>query len=283
MSKLFVPLCAISLFAQDARQIVEESQKRGRSDSQHYEGLLKVTDGRGRASEKRWTYDRIGSYGTSKSVLRFSAPAEVKGVALLIVNHPDRASDQWMYIPEIGRERRVAFQDRSKRFFGTDFTFEDLEERDVNQYEYKLLSDETIEGADCWKIESRPRSSKPSQYSHSYVWVRKDNYTLARIESYQGGKAIRQIQYSEIRPVQGVWTAHKLEMFDVGRNSRTTMTMDKLKLNVLLKEGTSRSRQFAGHYEALARLSAAAGAEPGFHAERNAGIQRLRLSSGRGQ
>jgi hypothetical protein len=225
----------LSVAAQDARSIIVESQNRGRSQSQHYEGNLKVI-GSGKITEKRWTYDRIGSYGESKSVLRFTEPPEVRGVALLIVNHPERTSDQWMYIPEHGRERRVALQDRSVRFFGTDFTFEDLEERDADQYDYKLIGEDPIEGVLCWKIESRPKKSKSSQYTHSYVWVRKEDYTPARIENYKDGKPIRHVQYSEIRKVQGIWTPHKLEMFDVGRNSRTVLIMDKLQHNVPLKE-----------------------------------------------
>ena len=76
----------------------------------------------------------LGSYGDSKAIIRFTEPAEVKGVALLVVNHPERSSDQWMWTPAIGRDRRIAQQDRSTRFFGTDFSFEDLEERDVNQF-----------------------------------------------------------------------------------------------------------------------------------------------------
>ena len=76
-----------------------------------------------KVSIKRWEYLRIGSYGTSKAILRFTAPAEVKGVALLIVNHTDRASDQWMWTPAIERDRRIAAQDRSTRFFGTGFSF----------------------------------------------------------------------------------------------------------------------------------------------------------------
>ncbi len=95
---------------------------------------------------------------TSKAILRFTAPAEVKGVALLIVNHTDRASDQWMWTPAIERDRRIAAQDRSTRFFGTDFSFEDLEERDVDQFDYKLAGDDTIDGAACWKIESKPKA-----------------------------------------------------------------------------------------------------------------------------
>src|SRR5579863_4874375 len=151
-------LAAVSLLftsvalAQDARQIVAESENRSRSKSQQYEGTLEVIGASNKISLKRWEYRRIGPYGISKAILRFTAPAEVKGVALLIVNHTDRASDQWMWTPAIERDRRIATQDRSTRFFGTDFSFEDLEERDVDQFDYKLLGEDTIDGAACWKI-----------------------------------------------------------------------------------------------------------------------------------
>src|SRR3954463_1723154 len=155
-------LLIVPVFAQDARQIVEESQKRGRANSQRYEGILEVIGGNSKVSKKSWQTMRIGSYGNSKALIRFTAPAEVKGVALLIVNHPDRASDQWMWTPAIGRDRRIALQDRSTRFFGTDFSFEDLEERDVDQYDYRLTGEESIEGVQCWRIEARPKQSKTS-------------------------------------------------------------------------------------------------------------------------
>src|SRR6187549_1966359 len=130
MSKLALVLLAFSTFAQDGKQIIEESQKRHRSTSQQYEGILQVFNPNGKNSEKRWQFYRSGNYGESKALLRFVNPPEVKGVALLIVNHIDRASDQWMWLPELQRDRRVALQDRSTRFFGTDFSYEDLEERD---------------------------------------------------------------------------------------------------------------------------------------------------------
>src|SRR5437763_8822403 len=175
----------------DPRQIGEEAQRRTTTQSQRYEGTLRVIDPRNKVTEKRWEYDRIGSHGSSKAVLRFTAPPEVKGVALLVLNHPDRSSDQWMWTPAINRERRIALQDRSTRFFGTDFSFEDLEERDTNQFDYKLLGEELAGGAPCWKVESRPKQTKVSQYTHSYVWIRKDNYALAQIENYSKEQLIR--------------------------------------------------------------------------------------------
>jgi len=222
--------------ADNARQIVDEAQKRTDSKSQRYEGLLQVFDSKGKISDKRWTFDRLGSHGDSKSVLRFTAPAEVKGVALLVVNHPERASDQWMWTPAIERDRRIALQDRSTRFFGTDFSFEDLEERDVNQYDYALLGDDAVDGVACWKIQSQAKEAKSSQYTRSIVWVRKDNYAFARIENFIKDQAVRRLVYSDILNVSGIWTARQLEMSDLRRGSRTKLTLDKLQYNVPMKE-----------------------------------------------
>src|SRR5580765_5702129 len=171
-------LVALFLLQLVPRQIVDETQRRTTSQSQRYEGTLQVIDAKNRMTEKRWIYDRTGSHGDSKVLLRFTAPAEVKGVALLVINHPDRSADEWMWTPAINRERKIALQDRSTRFFGTDFSFEDLEERDTNQFDYKLLGEESIDGAACWKIESLPKKTKISQYTHSHVWIRKDNYVI---------------------------------------------------------------------------------------------------------
>jgi outer membrane lipoprotein-sorting protein len=222
--------------AQDARAIVAEVQRRAEAASQRYEGLLQVFDAKGKVSDKRWIMERLGSHGRSRMVLRFTQPAEVKGVALLVVNHPDRASDQWMWTPAIERDRRIALQDRSTRFFGTDFSFEDLEERDVEQFDYSMLGEETIDGARCWKLQSTPKSSKSSQYTRSIVWVRQDNYTLARIENYVRNDAVRRLDYRDVQNVQGIWTARQLEMTDVKRGSRTRLTLEKLQYNLPLKE-----------------------------------------------
>jgi hypothetical protein len=227
---------AAAAWAQDPRTIIEEAQKRTTSASQHYEGTLRVIDSKSKVTEKRWQYDRIGSHGNSKAILRFTAPAEVKGVALLVLNHPDRSSDQWMWTPAIARDRRIALQDRSTRFFGTDFSFEDLEERDTAQFDYKLLAEETMDGAAAWKIESRPRQSKVSQYTHSYLWVRKDNYVITVIENYKKDQLVRRAHYTQIQKVQDIWTAHLVEMLDIQRNSRTIMQIEKLQYNQPMKD-----------------------------------------------
>jgi hypothetical protein len=236
LSLLLLLSIAPAARAQDARQIMQEAQKRTQAASQRYEGLLQVIDAKGKVADKRWMFGRIGSHGSSKSVLRFTAPPEVRGVALLVVNHPDRASDQWMWTPALQRERRIALQDRSTRFFGTDFSFEDLEERDVDQYDYSLEGEEVIDAAQCWKIAARPRRTKASQYTRSMVWIRKDNYAFAQVENFVRDELARRLKYQDIQNVQGIWSARVLDMTDVRRKSRTILRLDKLQYNVPMKD-----------------------------------------------
>jgi len=233
---IFAISIIVALLQNDPRQIVEEAQRRTTSQSQRYEGTLQVIDAKSKTSLKRWEYDRLGSHGASKSILRFVEPAEVKGVALLVANHPERASDQWMWTPAINRERRIALQDRSVRFFGTDFSFEDLEERDTDQFDYKMIGNESVDGAACWKLQSTPKQAKASQYTHSYVWIRKDNFAIAQIENYIKEQVVRQAHYTDIRNDQGFWTAHQIDMHDLKRNSHTILKIEKLQYNVAMKD-----------------------------------------------
>jgi len=219
----------------DARSIMQESQRRTDAKFYRYDGLLQSFDTKDRITEKRWVFDREGAHGQSKSVLRFTAPAEVKGVALLIHNHPDRVSDQWMWTPALERDRRVALQDRSTRFFGTDFSFEDLEEQDVEQFDYTMLGSEPVGGVDCWKIQLTPKASRSSQYTREVAWVRKDNYAFARLDSYVKNDVVRRLTYSNLENVQGIWTARLLEMADLRRGTRTRLTLQEVKYNTPVK------------------------------------------------
>ena len=157
-------------------------------------------------------------------------------MALLIQNHPDRASDQWMWTPAINRERRIALQDRRTRFFGTDFTFEDLEERDVEHYDYTLRGEETLDNESCWKIESTPRPGRRSQYTKSILWIRKANHTYARIDNFSGDTLIRRIDYRDVQQMQGIWTSRTIEIHDLPRNSRTILKLESLNYNLPLRE-----------------------------------------------
>ncbi len=243
----FVRSCASCLRARRARIAARRRRRAGdrrrrrssgptRSRSAT-KGCCRCSTPRARSPTSAGRSSGSASHGDSKAVLRFTAPAEVKGVALLVVNHPDRASDQWMWTPAIERDRRIALQDRSTRFFGTDFSFEDLEERDVDQYDYALLGDETdrrrgvLEDSVDAEADASRRSTRDRSCGSARTTTRsRGSRTTSRIRSSGGSN------YSDIQNVQGIWTARQLEMADLRRGSRTRLTLDKLEYNVPLKD-----------------------------------------------
>jgi hypothetical protein len=228
------PLRARTAPPVNPRAVVAEMQRRATVDSQRYEGSLRVTNAEGSVSTKRWTYDRLGSNGASKTVIRFTEPAEVKGVALMIFSYTDRTSDEWMWTPALNRERRIATQDRRTRFFGTDFSFEDLEERDVGRYEYALDGEAPIDGTPCWRIDATPHEEVRSQYTRSRLWIRTSDYTFAQVDNFAGDTLIRRLSYSRIAVVQGIATARSIDVRDVSRRSQTTLTLDTVTYHVPL-------------------------------------------------
>ena len=182
-------------------------------------------------------FERLGDHGQSKSVIRFTAPAEVKGVALLVVNHPDHASDQWMWTPAIERDRRIATQDRSTRFFGTDFSFEDLEERDVNQYDYttgrrgcggrrRVLEDpggaDSVQGVAVHEI--------PRLDAQGHVRVRAD-----RVLRERSSRAPAE-QLGRFTISRGFGRRARWQMADLRRSSITRLALNKVEYNVPLKD-----------------------------------------------
>jgi hypothetical protein len=229
-------LVAAAARCQDARTLLMEAQRRSHVASVRYEGVLLTSNDAGASSEKHWRFERIGPYGESKILIRFLSPAEVAGVAILILNHREGPSGLWMWTPATGRERSIATENRETRFFGTDFSFEDLEERDVDQYDSKLLGDASLDGAACWRIECRPIRGNASQYTHSRLWLRKDDYVVAQLENFQGTTLVRRIVNRDVRKVQGIWTPHLIEISQPARRTRTVLRLEKLEYNIALDE-----------------------------------------------
>src|SRR5262245_14700653 len=112
--------------ALDARKLMEEVERRQQFNSLQQNATLSVTEPDGHLSTKRWEVISSGSKDNRKARIRFTFPPDVRGVGLLILNRPKGPALQWMWVPSLGRDRRIAPQDRGMYVFGADLTFEDL-------------------------------------------------------------------------------------------------------------------------------------------------------------
>ncbi len=229
---------AFSLPAPDARKIIEGVYKQDTSRDTTWRAIIDVMDNKGTIRRKKFLLRRIGSPGNNKTLVRFTDPAELRGVGLLSINQGGLADRQWMYTPAIRRARRIAAQERRQQFFGTDFTNEDMGERVLDDFTYKLLSQgEVIEGRKTYKIESRPVSPDKSQYGYIYLWVPQDTPYIVLAEMYdKQGQKLRILKAGALEKISGIWVAKYIEMSSPPKGTKTILIIEKLHFNSGLKE-----------------------------------------------
>lgn len=232
-----------SFAAPDARALLKEAENRHRTRTQQYAGDLTVVNKEGKVRKKGWKSFREGSAGDAKNLTRFTDPPEVKGVGFLSLPRPGGANpDQWLYLPSMKRERRIAPQDRDSSFVGTDFSYEDMEEFDHEKYKVALQGEEIVEGYACYVINAFPQEKGGrSVYEKRVIWLRKDILFPVRHDLYRKGmkEPGKRLVFSDIQKVDGHWVARKMEMADLKKGSRTT---------VLLKEIAFDKPQPAGRF-----------------------------------
>ncbi|MGH8528252.1 MAG: outer membrane lipoprotein-sorting protein [Nevskiales bacterium] len=119
-----------------------------------------------------------------KSMIVFDQPKDVKGTALLTFSHKTADDDRWLFLPAVKRVKRIASNNKSGPFMGSEFAFEDLGSQEIEKYkDYKWLKDETVNGLDCFVTERVP-VDKNSGYTKQVAWVDKAEYRVQKVEFY---------------------------------------------------------------------------------------------------
>jgi hypothetical protein len=222
----------------DARAIMASVYTQDGSHDSVVTASFEVFDQTGHRTQKKFTYRRLGAPGNRRTLMVFTDPEEVRGVALLSITQPGSPAAQYIYTPATERVRTVAPQQRSARFLGTDFTFEDIQEPKLDDFKYRLLgSAELIDGHRTYKIEASPVNAANSQYQSIYYWVAQDAPVIIAAEMHdQQGMTARIEHASEIRRVAGIWGARRVEIRTVREGTRTVLSIHEIRFNTGLDE-----------------------------------------------
>jgi outer membrane lipoprotein-sorting protein len=121
----------------------------------------------------------------ARTLIAFDSPADVKGTKVLTASHPDRADEQWIYLPAFSRVKQISTAGQTASFMGSEFSYEDLNSINVlvAKFTYTFLRDEVEGGAPCFVVERRPRYES-SAYVREVVWVDKTDYVMRKVEFY---------------------------------------------------------------------------------------------------
>jgi hypothetical protein len=235
---LYVTVPAEAQADADARAIMKRVFEQDTNHDLTMKANFQIFDKQGQSTKKEFTYMRIGAPGASRTLVAFTAPKEIRGVVLLSINKSGEAASQYIYTPATQRVRSVAPQERSARFIGTDFTFEDIGQHVLGDFSYGLIdSSETINGYKTYKIEVTPVDPGRSQYKYIYYWVAQDKPVIVFAEFYDAqGKKVRTLHATDLKRENGVWGARHTEMRTPADGTRTVLTIDSAKFNTKLDE-----------------------------------------------
>ncbi|HEY4012451.1 MAG TPA: outer membrane lipoprotein-sorting protein [Polyangiaceae bacterium] len=164
----------------------------------------------------------------SKSIVRFSAPPDLAGAGFLQIQKRDGDDDRYLFLPELKRSRRIAGSLRSNAFMGTDFSFADLDRRDLRDADARLTGDEPVASWPCYVVDVTPRR-EDAQYSHTVMWVRKDNFLTLKTKMFdKGGVLEKTFEALEVKRVAGHWFISKSRMHDVQHAHTTELVLEDI-------------------------------------------------------
>ena len=95
-----------------------------------------------------------------KSLIIFDSPRDIQGTAFLSFTHKSGPDDQWLYLPALKRVKRIASNNKSGPFMGSEFAYEDIASQEVEKYTYKYLRDEACDALTCFVVERYPVDKK---------------------------------------------------------------------------------------------------------------------------
>jgi uncharacterized protein len=211
----------------DARRIMERVDAREDGDHVVMDIHMTLIDRNGRERERRATaYRRDRDDGGIDSVLFFLEPADVRGTGFLTHDHPDpvRSDDQWLFLPALGRSKRISSSEKSRPFMGSDFSYADMTVRSPDRYRYSLMKDEVaVDGHPTWQIEAVPvddAEREETGYRRSVVFVRQDVDVVVRaIHWLDGSDEIKLLEVKQLERIDGIWTPLEIHM-STGRDRR---------------------------------------------------------------
>ena len=178
----------------------------------------------------------------TRTLVFFESPPDVKGVGMLQWADPHAQDQQWLYVPELKRVRKIGAGAKQESFAGTDFSFDDLAimsqitdwtEADARS---EFVGTESLDGQPCQVIQFTPHG-KTLTYGRIVVWLRADDLVVLRYTMHDSaGRQQKVLSLSDLRPVGTIPSAFRMQMQNVGAGSRTVVDFTEIKYNVGLAD-----------------------------------------------
>lgn len=184
----------------------------------------------------------------SKTLVKYVDPFDLRFSGYLIINNHARPNDQFVYLATTRRIRRVNL--RREAVFGTDFTFEDLVPREIEEGDYRRLPDQVVQDTSVYVVEIVPREHAESDYSRLLIYVDKPSCVPLLTHYWDKRDLLLKeltARAADIKQLDGVYWPSRLTMRNLQTDSFTTLTVTDLEPNPKLSQKTFDLRRLETH------------------------------------
>ena len=213
------------------------------------ERVLEVTGLRGRTSPGA----APGAPDGDRLLIRFVYPNDIRGTSFLVWEHPSSDDERFLFLPSLGRVRRIAGAETQDSFVGSDFTYEDIGGREFDDYTYSFSGSDAETASwtppsggparAAWRVESR-RKDASVQFPRAVSLVLQDSFVVVQADIHnrrderQKVYAVRRLEH-----VDGVWTVMDSEITNTLEKTRTELTVEQADYNVGLGDADFSRRE----------------------------------------
>ena len=224
-----------------------------RDDGDHRTDNITMTliDKNGHERQRKLQSFRKDEGSTVSQLLFFVEPANVRNTGFLTYDYqdPSRDNDQWIYLPELYKTKRIASSDKSQPFMGSDFSYADMTRRILDEWDFKVLGEKEVRGEMTWLIEAIPVSNEVEKrygYSKSVLFVHPELDMVVRAVHWRTDGKLKYLDIAKLQEIDGVWTGTELDMRTVeGKKTihRTIMSFGNVRYNQELDESIFTQRR----------------------------------------
>lgn len=191
-----------------------------------------LEDDSGRKRERSLINMTMDQDDLRKTMIRFLEPADIEGTGFLSIEQEDGSTEQFLYLPALDRTRRIVADQKGRSFVNSDFTYEDMQRRPVEDYEHSITGQEEVQGHDCWILEEKPLPEANSQYALIKNWVPKDIPVSVQAHFFsEKDEHIKTYKVPELQEIQGIWTPMRMLMIDHTEGHQTMLSTEDIQYN----------------------------------------------------
>jgi len=189
--------------------------------------------GKERARELTMLRKNTENSQDQKYFIYFHQPVDVQGMTFMVYKYPQKDDDRWIFMPALDLVKRIAANDKRSSFVGSDFTYEDVSGRDLNEDEFSIVKEEKLGEKDCYVLKSVPKDPKSADYSYKLSWIDKSNFLPLKEEYYDVRKELYKVfTAEEVKDMGGFPTVTKRKMENVKNKHQTLVTYSQIEYNL---------------------------------------------------